>query len=157
MGESNNMPAELNSQTFPLKYLFKVLYHDGSTFEQSNDDKSQIDPKRSAFYDVLNSGKKIRSFGLFSQDGGRDQALVVDLIDGHFEHNGMVIMPGEILPGPAPLKLIYFRQHQHDFTATYHADGPATDQKEVDHRITYFIGWQCNINGKNYKQVLGVN
>lgn len=151
------MPAQFQNQNFTLKYLFKVLYEDGSHFDQTIDDVSAIDPKRSQFYDVLQSGKKIRSFGIF----GADHALVVDLRDGHFELDGVAIHPEILPPGPIPLELIFFRQHQQDMNVGYKVDNDlkpvVTSETPGEHRCKYFVGWQCSLNGKGYKQVLGLS
>lgn len=151
------MPAQISNQNFILKYLFKVLYIDGSHFEQTSDDVSSIDPKRSQFYDVLQSGKKIRSFGIF----GADHALIVDLRDGHFELDGVSIHPEILPPGPAPLDLIFFRQHEQDMSISYEVDNDRnpveTGREAGEHRCKYFVGWQCSLNGKGYKQVLGLS
>ena len=39
------------------------------------------------------------------------------------------------------------RQHQHTFNVGY---------DELSHNVTYFIGWQTTINGKNYQQTIGI-
>lgn len=147
------MPANLNGQDYKLKYLFKALFWDGSTFEQPQDDHSEIDAQKSAFTDVLESGKRVRSFGLF----GNGHALVVDLIDGHFEHNGLSIHPEILPPGPAPLKLIFFRQVQRDMQINYKNGEQNINQVQNGVRVKYFLGWECSLNGKKYKQVLGLS
>lgn len=133
------MPAFLNGQSFQLKHLFEVEYLDGSRFKQPSDDHSELDPKRSAFFDVLESKKEIKTFTLGN--------LQVNLLDGSFEVNGQKIQVGEN-PLPGKRQLIFFRQHQHDYNSKTFV--------EVEHRIKYFLGWQQNIKGKNYKEVIGI-
>ena len=151
------MPAKLPNQKFKLKYLFKLRYDDGSIFNQPEDDHSELDPKRSSFYDVLHSGKHPIAFGIF----GNDHALVVDLKDGHFEFDGNIIHPEILPPGPVPLDLIFFRQLQQDLNVSYKVDEKGnpivTNETPGEHRVKYFIGWQCTVNGKSYKQVLGLS
>jgi len=152
------MPVQFQDKDFKLKYLFKALFIDGEIFSQTIDDVSKIDPQRSQFYDLLQKNKPMRSFGIFSVDG--ELSLVVDLIDGHFQLNRVAIMPEVLPPGPIPLKLIFFRQHQHDMNVSYKVnDQLKADVENVEptaHRCTYYIGWECELLGKKYKQVLGL-
>lgn len=154
------MPAEINKIKIPLRYLFKALLQDGTIFEQTLEDKSKIDPeKRNAFYDLLQAdaaGNKIVTFGIFGVN--EKKALVVDLRDGHFELNGTILIHGEVLPGPIPLKLIYYRAVEQDLQVTYKVKtGEVLKEVAGDHRDQYFVGWEANFNGKSYKQVLGLN
>ena len=131
-----------------LKFLFKAELSDGSIFEQNPEDKSAIDPeKRSAFFDLLELTKTL-DIVRFSIYDGVDTYLV-DLTDGHFEVNGMkFIARSEQLPEDFPkFRIVFFRQHQHTFNVGY---------DELSHNVTYFIGWQTTINGKNYQQTIGV-
>lgn len=127
-----------------LKYLFVVEYTDGSKFYQTSEDASTTDPKRSCFYDVLNSGKEIKTFSLVND---RDW-YTVDLTDGYFDVNGKRFFAGEILPLPAKLRLIFYREHTHNFNRN--------DNAELSHEIDYVIGWQTTIKRKNYKQIIRV-
>lgn len=122
-----------------LKYLFKVEYVDGTKFKQNKQDVSSLDRKRSAFYDVLNSGKDIKTFEV-----GK---IKVNLQDGHFKVKGQEILVDEELP-PCKRKLIFYRQHQHDFSVS--------SNSELDHRVTYFLGWETTINRKKYKRIIGI-
>lgn len=122
-----------------LKYLFKVEYVDGTKFKQNKNDVSSIDPKRSAFYDVLSSDKEIKTFEI-----GR---VKVNLQDGHFEVKGQKLQIGDTLT-PCKRKLIFYRQHQHDFNSG--------EKIETAHRVTYFIGWETKIGRKKYKEIIGI-
>ena len=125
-----------------LKYLFTAEYEDGSSFVQSQDDVSKLDEKRSQFYDVIQSEKKLVKFYLRSDD----KVFSVDLLTGYFNINGIeTIVEGD---KPVPInnpvyRLIFYRQHQHDFNAE--------SKKETVHRVTYFIGWQTIVDGVNYQ------
>lgn len=134
-----------------LKYLFTVEYTDGTTYQQTPADISKLEPeRRSEFYDVVNSGKKIRTFTLKEQSLFRPKWISVDLTTGEFTYskNANPTFEGDEKPDFKDLELIFFRQHQHDVNTR--------DNKELDHRVTYFLGWQTNIDGKNYKQIMGV-
>lgn len=120
-----------------LKYLFIVEYTDGSVFKQTREDVSLTDPKRSAFYDVLNSKKIVRKFSLVKLF----DKWTVDLKTGEFSHNGYKIQLEENPTGKRTLE--FFRQHQHDMDKA---------GKETDHRVTYFLGYK---SGKR-KYVIGI-
>lgn len=120
-----------------LKYLFTVEYTDGTTFKQNKEDLSSIDSTRSAFYDVVNSGKEVKTFTLtrFLEKWS------VNLETGDFSHNGSVFQSEEN-PTLGKRELVFFRQHQHD----------TVEGVETAHRIIYFIGWK---KGKK-KQIIGI-
>lgn len=127
-----------------LKYTFECLFQDGSAIIQTQDDVSRLDLKRSQFYDVLEKDKEtpITRFALT----GDGNYLMVDLTDGHFELNDVPFDCHETLPEDKPLRrLIFYRQH------THHAN---LEGKEIAHEVAYCIGWQCTINGKNYKETV---
>jgi hypothetical protein len=133
-----------------LKYLFTTEYENGEVFKQTPDDISQTDSKRSAFYDVLNSGKKPIRFWIEGKGLLKDKYLV-DLTDGHFEINGKSIVLDEFIY--PEYRLIFFRQHQHDQVI----DLKTNERKETAHRIKYFIGWQTTFKRKNIKRLIGVD
>lgn len=136
-----------------LKYLFIAEYEDGSTHEQTPEDKSKIEPdKRSEYFDVLQSGKKVIRFSLVG-DGNR---LTVDLLDGTFTLNGVRFLAESIkLPIKPEFELLFYRQHTHDFNAQYQGEVQKSI-KETDHFVEYFIGWKCNISGKEYAQKIAL-
>lgn len=135
-----------------LKYLFSVEYTDGTTYQQTPEDISKLEPNtRSEYFDVINSGKKVKTFTLKEQSLLRPKWLSVDLTTGEFTHSKNVepMFEGDPVPhSDSKFELIFYRQHQHDVDTQ--------SNKETDHRITYFLGWQTNIEGKNYKQIMGV-
>lgn len=78
-----------------FKYLFKALLFDPSQkendqysmIEQNENDISPTTPGKNCFYDVIqaeNAGL-LRAFALYNQETGEE--WLVDLNDGHFEHN----------------------------------------------------------------------
>ena len=151
------MPAILNGQDkFTLKYLWTAYFADGTEFDQAQDDKSTLDPKRSAFYDLLQTNKPVIKFVL----EGNGQKLSIDLLTGLFNLNGVDIVPENLPPLPGPYKLIFFRQHQQDLNIKIEIGKDLKpydkSRQQGEHRIKYFIGWQFNYGGKNYKEVLGL-
>ena len=138
-----------------LKYTFKALYKDGTTYNQNKEDISVSDPKKSCFFDLQQD--RIRSFFVYNDE----HTYSVNLEDGHFEVDGVPFCMHtdhvKNFPGgrqlAMPLKdfrLIFFRQHVHDIKVTVEKN------EEIDHRITYNIGWQCTVDGKNYQEVMQI-
>ena len=131
-----------------LKYLFTATFSDDTSIQQTPEDVSLVDPKRSAFYDVLQriaAGDKLIGFSL--TDGTHTASL--DLITGQFTINGLPFgcYPDKMPTPEADYRLIYYRRHQQHFTLNY---------QEVGHDIQFVFGWQTTIAGKNYQQTIEV-
>ena len=123
----------------PLKYLFNVTYKDGSSFLQPENDTSSTDPQRSAYYDVK-----------------QDEVEWFHLVDWH--GTGLPIawvnvQTGEVyarpegrrkLGGSAPYKLIFWRQHTHNFNV---------GMDELSHEVRYVLGYS-DANGKEHTIVI---
>jgi len=136
-----------------LKYLFTAYFADGSVFNQPEDDHSELDPeKRSAFYDVLASEKELVRFSL----RGEGNQFTVDLKTGEFGVNGVKFFPvsDSILPIANPkFRLIFLRWHE----AKTNMDVESGEvENTVDKIIAYDLGWECRIDGKNYKQIIRI-
>jgi hypothetical protein len=131
-----------------LKYRFIAHFTDGTTFEQNPDDVSLLDPKRSSFYDLQQelSAKTLHSFTIFNDE----HTYAVDLLDGHFEIDGLAIWasPKDLPAIPDRFELIYYRQHTHAF---------GLDGVEQTHDIRFCFGWKCNLSGRSYQQTIGVD
>lgn len=136
-----------------LKYLFEAEFEDGTIFKQNKKDVSTLDPKRSAFYDLLQDKRKIVRFTLTEQSG--DKQISIDLTDGKFNQENCtgadLLFEGDAsLPeGISDYRLIFYRQHKHELN-------PETTE-ELSHQVRYCLGWQTTFKKKNYQQVLGVN
>lgn len=143
------MAVTFNGEKTVLKYLFTAELEDGSFFSQDAEDVSKVDPKRSAFYDLLNCGKKVVKFtlSLAVAHNGAQKTIAVSLVDGHFELNGQVMWLEEN-PLPIERRLVFFRQHQHDFNSA--------TREQTGHRTKYFIGWQATVGGQNIQHILGI-
>jgi len=121
-----------------LKYLFTVVYDDGTEYIQSQDDVSISDPLRSAFYDI--DIDKVVTFTL----NGNAHTYMVDLRSGQFEIDGALFIVGEQLSLDNPSrKLIYYRQHTHEYTLGL---------QEIAHEVLFCMGWE--IVGTNIKRVI---
>lgn len=144
-----------------LDYLFTAVFTDGSIVEQNPEDKGTSPNARNCYSDVLfaqKEGKQLHFFHL----KGKGNTLTVDLVGGMFYVNGLeVLLESEKLPGmPEKFDLVWY----HQVTQDIEVDTKVNDKLGVD--ITamrpheglreYFIGWECNINGKVYKQKIAV-
>ena len=112
-----------------LKYLFSVVYKDGATFQQAPEDVSKTRPGGSAFSDI--NVDEVQQFWLW--DGG-DSGIGIDLETGIISTShaiyGYDFTIGD--PGPKPYKLIFHRQHTHNFNI---------DREELSHVVKYCIGY----------------
>lgn len=138
-----------------LKYLFEAEYYDGTTYNQTPEDQSKLDEKKSEFYDVLNSGKVVKRFSLI----GEGNKISVDLSTGLFEVNGLpLLLESDKLPTlPDKFELIFYRQWTREQNITYEKrSGNIVNRSEGAAFCEYFIGWQCLIAGKNYQQKMAI-
>lgn len=126
-----------------LKYLFTAVFDDGEVFLQNLEDISEIDPSKSAFFDLLAKGKEIDSFFLY--ENLIEQGYGVNLKTGQFFVGGYLLTVGESLPDRGTkLKLIFYRQHVQSFG-------------DIEkHTVKYFFGYEYLKDGKNIKQVIGI-
>lgn len=127
-----------------LKYLFEVDYNDGTEYKQNEQDVSLTDSKRSCFFDVRQ--EDVNTFYLFNNE----DCFSVSLLDGSFCVNGVTFFMHDTGEGLKDFRLIFYRQHEHDFNV-------GGGMKETDHRIKYCMGWQTNdANGNNIKRIMEV-
>lgn len=127
-----------------LKYLFEARFVDGHVIYQPSTDASIIHPlSRSSFWDVQNYGKS--DLVTFTLRGfGREHT--VDLRDGHFTTDGMIISSpyGKL----TNYRVIYFRRVQ------VVSEGGMHKRPEI---VAYFLGWQANdYRGQNKQMVLEI-
>ena len=147
----------------PLTYLFEADFSDGTTYKQGLDDKP-LEGSGSSFSDVMKRIDDVIVFHLARISDG--QRFTVDLRDGHFECNGVTFNVGQPLPKlPDKFQLIYFRicgvqsnypvkivADPSSSTGTRPVVGESTSQ---NHHVKYHkLGWICEINGKEYQQII---
>ncbi len=137
-----------------LKYLYQANFADGSFFQQpieEENDKSAIDPTKSAFFDVLQRQDELVSFGLFSEEV--PDTWAVDLRDGHFEVNGLPFTaqnPSQPSKSDVTRRLIYFRKVTRNFNPG--------DLTEIRVHIAFHFGYQYNDkDGKNHQITIAVD
>jgi hypothetical protein len=133
-----------------FKYLFEAHLSDGTLIQQTPEDISTTDPTRSSFYDVQQRIDDVEFFGIYNEHN----TYTVDLSDGHFEVNGEPFNAGDPqvqLPTDAKFRLIYFRRNKLNFAAN------CEGMEQTSHEVSYFIGWQVTVDGKNYQQTISVS
>lgn len=130
-----------------LKYLFIASFLDGTVIEQTQEDKSSIDPeKRSQFFDVLEKEKEVPMVSFILVGEGHEYG--VDMRDGHFEIDGVPFQFHE--DTLTNLRLIFWRRHRHHFKAG------STEQ--IGHEVVYRFGWQAtNHKGENEQHVMQID
>ena len=108
-----------------LKYVYTVVYRDGSVYQQNLEDKSALHPTGSCFADL--DLPNIRTFTLV----GVGHRYTVDLTDGHFDIDGVPFCFHDRSVKLPDLQLWFFRRHTHE----------VVDGVEKSHRTEYRMGW----------------
>ena len=125
-----------------MKYLFSALMNDGTTINQTQEDKSQTTEGKNAFYDVLQRLEEVTAFALYNQET-QDEYLV-DLRDGHFEVNQIQL--NLHLEAIFNLRLIFFKRHVINFITREH------------YPVKFVFGFQANDEaGKNVQFTMTVS
>lgn len=151
----------MTAQTIPqLAYLFEAHFLDGSMIQQTQDDRSAIDPeRRSAFYDVAQRIDEVAYFGIWNDQ----HRFVVDLRDGHFEVDGVAFFAEPrahlatsdgkpTIPPGGKFRLVYFRDRQQDLHVG--ANGSMTPGEQ---RIAFRLGWEYTApDGRKFEQTIVV-
>lgn len=141
-----------------LNYLFTAKFTDGSIIRQNSEDKSSRLEGKNCYYDVLETvkeGKTIEEFMLT----GKGNKLKVNLLTGMFEVNGVFLVVESIkLPAmPEKFDLVWYHQVTQNLNVTYKAKTGDIVKAESQAEIReYFIGWKCNIRGKEYISKIAV-
>jgi hypothetical protein len=127
-----------------LKYLFRARFSDGTKIQQTPEDQSTIDPRRSAYFDVLRRIDDVVSFSLENSEAWYS----VSLEDGRFSAQGVIIEAQPCgkpeMPAGGKFKLIYFRDHTHTFVMG----------GENSHEVAYRFGWEYTVGDKTWTQTL---
>lgn len=134
-----------------LKYLFVAEFADGTRITQTPEDVSQTEPLKSAFYDVLEYEKQSPLVKFSLGHVVEDKWAIVDLVDGHFELNGIPFYLHLNLPGTPKFRIVYYRIRTEQLTMTGDTRVPSSLEP------SYMLGWQTTIDGKNYQEVIIIN
>ena len=111
-----------------LKYHFTAFYQNGNSFRQPSDDRSSVEPSRSAFFDVDKS--RLASFQL-SGDG---RMAEVNLVNGQIWLDDHMVCPPQPVQGG--FELVYFRRHTVVLVV-----GGGQPSKEESYQVDYHLGW----------------
>lgn len=124
-----------------MKYLFHALFRDGTTVEQTQEDKSVTKEGKNAFFDVLQRLDDVRAFALYNQET-QDEYLI-DLEDCHFEVNNVPLrLHNDHIINP---RLIFFKRNT--ISATTGEVFP----------VQHIFGFQANdVAGKNVQFTMTV-
>lgn len=129
-----------------MKYLFGVQFQDNKTIQQTDDDKSLIDPSRSCYYDILQEENR-GNFPIKFCLTGNNSYYLLDLYDGSFEVGANSEETGGKFylyePQEGGLKLIYYRNVSISFTSA------GTEECKT---TTFNFGWQ--IPGTDVKKII---
>lgn len=133
----------------PNVYSYTATFEDGSTIEYNcnipDDDKSLTTEGGSRFTDVLKKGEKspLVSFVMHNEQ----LSFGVDLVDGHFEINGVGFYQHR--PDLTPyqdFRIIYYRTVERVMSQ---------DGTEISAQVKgYNIGWQVTYNGENIQRTM---
>jgi hypothetical protein len=151
-----------------LTYFFEAEYYDGRIYKQNQEDASVKYPPvrdenghlqgKSCMSDIQEDVDNflIKRFTLV----GKGNKITVNLDTGLFEVNGLqVLLESTKLPAlPEHFRLRYYRQVTVDQNITYDKGNGEIQKVEQagEAFLEYFIGWECEIAGKQYEQKIAV-
>jgi hypothetical protein len=134
MDNSISINLEGNNTMNPLSFSWKAFFSDGSILEQY---ENSIEHK---FKEVQENPNKLIRFSLANKD--YSQYFIVDLQNGFIIYNNYKNLEIEKKEN---IRLIYFRRHKVTLTES---------GKEVEHTITYYLGFQYNDKLGNNRQIV---
>lgn len=138
--------------SYSLNYHFVAEFDDGSVIEQTPDDISVLDPKKSEFYDVLQAKKTLKWFSLVG-----DRTYSLDLETGTFEINGSAFIVGDQIDTKDSLELIYYKQvRRHQNITVDTKTGQELDRQDAGMDITWILGFKVkNSKGELVERKIG--
>ena len=118
-------------KTERLKYLFEVVYTDGSEYKQNPEDESVLHPLRSSFYDV-----DIDNVKIFTLRSPSNEFYSVRFPSGEFQMNSdKWINQCNLGTSTTTKKLVYYRQVTIDFNDS---------QNQHKQNIVFYLGWSTH-------------
>ncbi len=153
------MSSIVNGQQLKFKYLFTATFADGHVIKQTPADVSESDPKKSAFFDVVEYEKispvvkfSLRQSGML---GLIADSIEVDLRTGLFLVNGLQLNVAEQNFEPvAPLRIVYFRENRVEQDVSFSTREVVGERFFINQ---FFIGWQTSWKNKNYQCTIAVD
>jgi hypothetical protein len=139
-------------------YLFTAEFGDGNIIQQTQEDKSSIDPNKSQFYDVQ-AYEKTSPLVLFTLTVQPEQFIELPHVetcgtflgDGALNINGAWFYPYRKdrpdLEDYKDFRIIYLRNN------TLHMN---TEDGSVNHLVGYTIGWQVTYKGENVQRIIKI-
>lgn len=115
-------------KTERLKYLFEVVYTDGTVYKQSPEDESVLHPSKSSFYDV-----DVDNVEIFTLRGPGNEFYSVRFPSGEFQMNSDKWINQCNLGTSTTKKLVYYRRVTVDFQ-----EGTTKAEK----KIVFYLGWK---------------
>lgn len=118
-----------------FKYLFEAHFKDGESVKQTDEDVSELDETKSAFFDVLDRGlSNLERFRLVDAERSFTSALSLDFPSGKFTIGSRSFYLSEIDDGNyTQPELVFCRRHEVD----------VMDGKETKHTVKYVVGWKA--------------
>jgi hypothetical protein len=132
-------------------YLFEADFSDGTTYIQGDADQSIDTPGKNCFYDVLNRLHDVVAFHLV----GEGHRYSVNLLDGHFEIDGLRFQAGQDQFEPVNgFTLIRYLRTREAITLNRETGEEVSHESDTD----FIIGWQAkDEKGKNHQQVITIS
>lgn len=130
--------------------MFVATWADDSQVVQTTEDVSAIEEGKNAYYDVLNAPTPPRCFAI--TDG--NIVFAVDLVDGHFEINGVPFYQHrQELQPLQDFELVYWRTTEQTLVVGGARDG------ECSSRVAgYTIGWKArDKRGEEVERTISIN
>lgn len=133
-------------------------FDDGHTIQQTQEDKSTIDPTKSQFFDVQEY-HKTSPLILFTLEVQPEQFIELPQVhtcsvflgDGAFNINGAWFYPyrkdRKDLEDYQDFRIIYRR------TNTIHT---VSDGSDIQHLVGYVLGWQTTYNDENVQRIMKI-
>ena len=105
------------------KYLYQVIYQDGTVYDQNVEDRSKQDPTKSCYFDI-----NVNKVKYFTLSNGLD-AYTLDLTDGGLAVNGSE-------------KFYFTTEELHDFKLIHfrRVRLVKTEENEIKH-VAYILGF----------------
>ena len=152
----------------PNHMFFVATFADGSQIFQNAQDRSEQYDERNCYFDVRVKATNVADNADFEKmydhvrqplrcfvlAGKGYYPIGVDLIDGHFEVNGVPFFQHS--EPYRDFKLLYFRNVAVHRTLTVTANGPTDEAPRDSYDLGYILGWEVEHNGEKVQRIIRV-